>query len=195
MKINHKDKVASFDQKVFNAFRSGDWDIFKELYHEYRKEFLNWAAKYYSIDKEDSTKIYQSSIVIFYEKVRSGELTTLNSSIKTYIFGVGKNLIKKQFSSNTHVQYFEEIDDSIVGNWDLRAYEKTEQDHRKYILKQALSKLGENTREIIILFYFHNYSIEAIKNKLGYKSESVVRTTKKKGMDKLKKIIEQLDKD
>lgn len=195
MKESNKHKEGHADQETFEAFQEGNWEALSKLYGKYRKEFLFWAFKWCDIEEEELKHIYQSALVIFYEKINTGSLKELRSSIKTYIFSICKILIKKHYSKTIRIQNYGNIDETLVRDWDLNIIDKMEEDYNKYIIQKALNKLDERVRQIFILFYYHNYSIEAIRIKLGYVSNGVVRTTKTRAIKKLEKIIQQLRKD
>jgi len=63
----------------------------EKLYVQYRKEFVGWSMKKYGIPKDEALDHYQDTMTIFFEKVISGSLEEVQSSIKTYVFGIGKN--------------------------------------------------------------------------------------------------------
>ena len=74
------------DQTTLDKVRKGDEDIIKELYREHREQFLKWVQFQYNLDSDSAADIFQWSIVIFYENIASGKLTTLTSSVKTYFY-------------------------------------------------------------------------------------------------------------
>ncbi|MEJ0029129.1 MAG: hypothetical protein WDO15_01590 [Bacteroidota bacterium] len=73
--------------------RSGDNTVLKDLYRKHRSPFLQWAKRKYA--EADAADIYQQAFTIFYFNVKDGKFKGMTSSIKTYIFAIGKNLLNK----------------------------------------------------------------------------------------------------
>lgn len=160
-----------------------------EIYLDYKSEFINFSKKY-NISEEDASDIYQDSIIAFYENIVNGKLKELTSSIKTYIFSIGKysifNRLKKESKTVS-------LDREHLENLDLRAIDFDFQPTSKSkIMKEAMEKLGDRCRKILVLFYYHSYSIEALMHQLEYKNENVVRSHKSRCLKNLKDLIKGL---
>ena len=69
------------------------------IYLLYKDEFVNFCRKF-NISQDKILDIYQDSMIAFYENVVSGKLSEMSSTIKTYIFSIGKysiyNMLKKK---------------------------------------------------------------------------------------------------
>ena len=68
-------------------------------------------------------------------------------------------------------------------------YDRTDSDHDKIILYNALSKLSYKERSTILLFEIGNFSIRELKDILNEHSESAVKSRLSRVREKLKKII------
>ena len=79
--------------EIITKIKSGGHTELGMVYEEYRTEFLKWITKEYECSDDDSKDIYQLTILIFYDNVRTGKLERLVSSVKTYLFGIGKNIV------------------------------------------------------------------------------------------------------
>jgi RNA polymerase sigma-70 factor (ECF subfamily) len=139
------------------------------------------------VNKEDVLDIYQDSIIAFYENVENGKLTTLKSSLKTYIFSIGKysiyNLMKKDNKTvSFEKEHIENLDLSIISD-------RMESESKVALVQEALNKIGERCRQVLILFYYHSYSIEALMHEMDYKNENVVRSHKSRCLKTLKEIL------
>jgi len=159
------------------------------VYVEYKSEFLSFSKKY-NISEEDINDIYQDSIIAFYENVVNGKLKELTSTIKTYIFSIGKYSI---FNKLKKVNKTISLDREHLENLDLRAIDYDFQPTQKSTqVKSAMEKLGDRCRKILVLFYYHSYSIEALMHELEYKNENVVRSHKSRCLKNLKDLIKGL---
>ncbi len=180
--------------KLIQEIRKGNEHVIGELYTNYREPFLAWASKNFRLELEDSIDIFQESVIIFYRNVAKGKLIELSSSVKTYLFAIGKNLILRKLRDSKPLVEIEEKHFPNVSELNIfRDYENSNQTN---LIKRALKKLGSPCDEILRMFYYRGFTMEIIKERLGYKSESVARTQKKRCMKYLKKLIaEKLQKD
>jgi RNA polymerase sigma factor (sigma-70 family) len=154
-----------------------------ELYMKHRDEFLAWAANHYKLERDVALDIYQASILALYENAASGKLTELTSTVKTYLFAIGKNKIRQTFQSRQKVQSLDE-------DFDLLDDDEEPQDPD--LLKMAiscLSELGEPCRSLLEQFYYHGGTMTYIADKFGYKNENAVKSQKYKCVVRLRKLF------
>lgn len=158
------------------------------VYENYRDEFLLWMAREYRFSTDDSKDIYQVAILIFYDNVRTGKLQHLVSSVKTYLFGIGKNIARerqrkdKRFVPIAQEKWLKEylideptdpLDDSLFSH-----------------AKAALEKLGQPCQRLVELFYFEKKNMTEISNALGYKNPDTAKNQKCKCMARLRKLFQ-----
>lgn len=103
-----------------------------------------------------------------------------------YMYGTGKNLwfkelkrrkISPQFSYDIEIDIFDkfaEVEDS---------YKAT----LIKVLRTSLSKLGENCRTLLIMFYYEQVSMDEIAERMGLGNRRVAITTKSRCWKRLKK--------
>ncbi|MEI9918400.1 MAG: sigma-70 family RNA polymerase sigma factor [Bacteroidota bacterium] len=154
-----------------------------DLYMKHRDEFLAWAANHYKLERDVALDIYQASILALYENAASGKLTELTSTVKTYLFAIGKNKIRQTFQSRQKVQSLDE---------DFDILEENEEIADPALLKLAiscLSELGEPCRSLLEQFYYHGGTMAYIANKFGYKNEDAVKSQKYKCVIRLRKLF------
>jgi RNA polymerase sigma-70 factor (ECF subfamily) len=162
----------------------------KALYNTYRKEFGMWAIKHYNIEEELAGEIYQRTFIAFYYNVRDGRLAELKSSVKTYLFAIGKNLLRDHFKSTARFvepsEYEiapEAVDNSIMDN-----YERTEQTE---MIRGVLEKIGEPCKTVLELYYFRNYSMESIAFEMNYKTEQIASKRKFICLQQIRQLMER----
>jgi len=157
------------------------------VYENYRDEFLLWMVREFKISMDDSKDIYQLTILIFYDNVRTGKLQHLVSSVKTYLFGIGKNIAREKQRKEKR---FIPIDQE---KW-LKEFlidEPTERldDDLFSRAKVALEKLGQPCQRIVELFYFEKKNMTEISDTLGYKNPDTAKNQKCKCMARLRKLF------
>src|SRR5690554_3551915 len=79
----------SKESYLIEQILKGNSEALEDIYIQYKKEFFLYASRF-SITEEDIVDIYQDSVVVLYENIKSGKLTTFTSSVKTYLFAIGK---------------------------------------------------------------------------------------------------------
>ena len=159
------------------------------IYEKYRDEFLRWIAKNFGCSTEDSQDIYQSAILIFYGNVRSGKLQNLSSSVKTYLFAIGKNVAReylREGQRNKRLQHDKFVQEYFMDNTD-------DQLNESFLdaASSALAKLDEPRRRLIELFYYERKSMEEISSIMHYRNADTAKNQKCKSMMRLRRLFEE----
>ncbi len=175
-------------QKLYRE--RGD-NLFAELYTNHRNEFVHWAHRSFACEEEDSVEAFQEAIVLLHRKIDSNELNIINASLKTYLFAVGKNLLRRKFDEQKRTKYTDEFPDELISSdWgNLKALSP-----RQESVKYCLAKLQKGCQELLTLFYYKNFAIDAIMHEMGFNSEEVVRTKKYKCLKQLRALVAQENK-
>ena len=175
--------------EIIQKIRSGGQTELGMIYEEYRKEFLQWVTKEYECSSDDSKDIYQLAILIFYDNIKQGKLEHLVSSVKTYLFGIGKNIAKdnrrkeKKFTPINQEKWLKEY---LIDEPDQVMDENTFN-----FAKRALEKLGQPCQRLIELFYYENKSMQEITEAMQYKNPETAKNQKCKCMARLRKLVDQ----
>ena len=80
------------DIEMIRMIKAGNQQGLSLLYESCRHEFMNWIMKFTGCNEEDASEYYHASVLITYDNIHNGKLEDLRSSLKTYLFGIGKNL-------------------------------------------------------------------------------------------------------
>jgi len=172
------------ESKLIEQLRSGDQELLVKIYAEYKIEFLAYTSRF-SISDEDAVDIYQDSMIVLYENILSGKLTTLTSSVKTYLFAIGKYKIYNTLKVKVSLVDFEDYEFLLAeDNEEFLLREKNIEQ-----LQKAYLQLGCKCKEVIKLFYYENLTIKEIKNRLAYTSKDVVKTQKSRCIKQIKDIL------
>lgn len=190
MNIEKKHEIERVDPALQNILDGGEATL-KVIYREHRKEFIAWSNNYYNIPEHDAIDIFQDAIIVFYKNVLRGKIRRLDSSIKTYIFGIGKNMIKKHGQKQQKLILVEDMNDPLLKNIDWGIQHELILNPRSELIKEALNELTAVCMKILKLVYYKRFVMEVVKERMGYKSEEVARTSKKKCMRKLEIILKQ----
>ena len=179
------------DLSLLHELQTEGSKALEKLYGSYRSEFIAFARRY-QLGEDDILDAYQDAIIAFYENVSTGKLSKLSGSLKTYLFSIGKykliDLLKqkgKTVSTEDFEQMQEKVEHSYMDQMNLT--------HRQQQLRTAINKLGAQCKELLILFYYRRYSIEAIQIEMQYKNENTVKAHKSRCMKSLREIAERME--
>ena len=179
-------------EEIIESIRKGEEKGLRHLYSSFRSEFLYWAQKKFSAQEEEVLDAFQETVVIFYEKVLSGELTNLSSSIKTYLFAIGRNRLYKQSGKEVlgEEMALNQKEANILERHDVQ-FEANEQGKQ---LIQLVERLQEPCGTILKLYYFAQFSMESIAAHMGYKGSDVAKAQKNRCMKKLREMASPIFK-
>ena len=177
------------DPELLHLVRTGDPSGLSFVYEKYRKEFLNWIRKFSHCDEEDAREYYQATILILYENVNTGKLGELQSSLKTYLFGIGKNLALQDHRKS---QRYQQAKAEYLLEYHLVQEERDLQREETDLglIGRCFSRIGDPCHKLLDLFYFHQKSMEEISSELGYKNPETTKNQKYKCMERLRKLVE-----
>jgi len=176
------------DSEIVELIRQKDQRGLTLLYEAFRSEFVGWAVKFTRCDVEDAFDYYQATVIIVYDNVLAGKIDDLKSSLKTYVFSIGKNLALQHKRQQTRNQ-------KLSAEYYLELYmtssEQFENDE-KYLelVSKCFNQLGDPCHSLLDLFYYHKNSMEEIALALNYKNPETAKNQKYKCMERLRKLVE-----
>jgi RNA polymerase sigma-70 factor (ECF subfamily) len=170
---------------MIQRLKNGDQTVLSQLYRQHRTDFIVWMTSRYKCNEETARDIYQDTMLTITIKAQNGELDHIESSLKTYIYGVAKNKYREYIRLDSR---YLQLEDKI-----LEEFKNSEplQSRQKEIdlVKRSLVKLGEPCKSILELYYFHGMSMEEIMEHLTYKNANTVKNMKYKCFMRLKEIF------
>lgn len=174
--------------RVIEKIKAGDETYLETVYSMNRPIFTGWFRKQGHSD-DRIAEWYQEAFFLFFEQVRQGKLTKIDAAVSTYLVGIGKNLNRK-----TRRNYWEEKVDKQGADilrvaeeaWDGDEEEQDSEAAEK--VKRALKRMGETCREVLLLFYYRGFSMEAIAERTNLKNENTAKKTKYECLKKLREI-------
>lgn len=174
------------DYEWLEAIRSGDKKSLTQLYQYIMPSIVKLVVRYGGTE-EHAKDLFQDAILILYKKLQYSEIT-LTSSFSTFFIAVCRNLwanhLKKK--SNNHVTFSDEI--KLILDDQPDWYELEEQSMQTRLLYKAFSKLGDDCRQLLELFFL-KIPMEEIMVRLKYNSYEYVRRRKFMCKNKLIELI------
>lgn len=178
---------------LLNEIKSGNPKTLEYVYNENRKPFLVWASQTYRCSEEDGVEIYQKAFTILYLNIKNNKLTTLTSSLKTYLFSIGKNLFREKFRDKHNrlvnlddvsniAKVNERVDSSILDK-------NYKNNHQKELVRKLLDEIGDPCRKLLKLMFIQGYAADAVVREMGYSDERVVRKRKSLCLKKMREMV------
>lgn len=174
--------------QLLDDFLKADERALNRLYNEFRPSFIGWLRKQYDIGEEEGAEIYQKSFTILYYNIKDGKLTELRSSLKTYFFGIGRNVVREKFKDK--FKDFDDIDDvQLPDSLDTSIMDAYHQEEVGQTVRSLLEKIGYPCKDVLTLAFFKNYSNQVIAEEMNYKDAAGVRKRKSVCLKQLRQML------
>lgn len=179
----------SIDNKSsdLTKIKEGDDSYLRMLYEQNREVFLKWVNQHYSCSETEAKDIYQQAFSILYFNVKDGKITSITSSIRTYLFGIAKNLLRKKNQETSKLTSLDNEINTLTD--DLDYYQIGEKNDKAKLINTLLEKLGDPCKSILNMFYFKKFAMEAIAERMGYKNEQSMKKKKSLCLKQLREIL------
>ena len=177
------------EEVIINKIKDGDRDQLAIIYKAYRSEFIAWICSHFQCSRDDARDVYQVSILILYENIINDRLLQLKSSIKTYLFAIGKNKFLEMKKEESRLQgnvNGADIEIEEVASWEIE-----EREEKLEMVAEGMNDLGEPCKTLLELYYHHGMSMEEIAERLSYKNRETTKNLKYKCLKRMRKIFNQ----
>jgi RNA polymerase sigma factor (sigma-70 family) len=167
------------EKRIIEGLIQKDEDSYRQLYTDYYRVVERYILQNKGTT-DDAKDIFQETLIILHRKAGSSEIS-LTSSLKTYIYAIGRNLWLKKLRENRGIKNYvsEETEDS--------AEQKIITDELKTGL---LKKLGNafltmtgHCKMLIYSMFFKQKSLADIAKENGYKNIHTVQNQKYKCLE------------
>ena len=179
---------------MIKRIRQGDKALFGQLAEKYYSEVFRYC--YYQTGNEQTAS--DCTQETFYHLMRFLNSYTERNQFKAYLLRIALNVCRDYFRKNARKEFsYEEAleripsaggDLGFSGNLIHPSPEGPAE--TKLLVRQALSILPETQREVIVLFYYHDYRLREIANITGAPL-STVKTRLGAGTRKLQEYFQQ----
>ncbi len=176
------------DASILDMIRRGDEQALVRLYELNRKMVSSFVARNNGTH-DDYEDLLQEALVILWERVRAGRFE-YSSKLSTFIFGTVKNIWLRKLArarrevpidlqSEEHEDPQETALDELIDSEEASA------------VKQALERIGDVCKEILLLYYWEECSMEEIATKLGFANAETAKSKKYQCKKALEKMLKQ----
>lgn len=176
------------DESLIKTLRSkNDQEVneaFKHLFRDYFPSIKNYiTANNGTID--DAEDIFQDGLIVLYKKVRN-ENFELTSALKTYVYSICKYIWFNRVRKKKEVELEEGADFLLPDEDQLTILIKTEAGE---LIADLFGELGEECKNLLILFYYKRKKMKEIAQQLQLVSEQVAKNRKSRCLKKLREKV------
>ncbi len=192
--MNYQTQLEQNKDAWLEGIKKGDSKGLELIYRAYRTEFIKWISHNTSFSVEMATDLFQESVLVLYKNVKAGKLEDLTSSIKTYLFAIGKRL----YANHQRKQKIETktltVEDFSIKELAIMPKESNTLNERQELVSKLLNKMRYPCKDILTMFYYKGFSIKEIVAEMEYKSVNVIKVLKVRCMKSLRKMVFQQKK-
>ena len=182
------------DQEIINRLRESGIDQRRsedELFNRF-SYFIREGMNKHALSEDESFNAYSDTILAALENIRNTRFEA-RSSLKTYLFQIFHNkcvdLLRKKTTNRQRVHLSETISGKLLQLSDnARSIIQQLIDQADWqLLKEKMKLLEEKCRQLLT-FWGENYSDREIAAQLQYKTADVVKTTRLRCLERLRKL-------
>lgn len=174
------------DSKLLDALRNGNDQVLAELFQKNRRPITSLVLRNQGTE-DDAEDILQEALVVLWEKIRSGSFE-YQAKLSTYIYATAKNIWFRRLARRREFPVSK--DDFETATEDATPLEELEENERITAVQGAMEQIGNPCRDILLLYYWEERSMEEIALELGFANADTVKSKKYQ----CKKMLERLVK-
>jgi RNA polymerase sigma factor (sigma-70 family) len=172
-------------QKVIALLKAENQNALETLYQENRGSFVLFAKRFLT-DEDEILDVYQDAIIALCENARKGKLDDLQSTVGTYLFGIGKFMMYSKLKKKGKQILTTDFTEVVM---EYEYYEEDEKNLQLTLLRKQFSQLGEQCKKVLTLFYYEEKKLDEIQEILGYTNKDVLKSQKSRCLKQLRDLV------
>lgn len=189
--MNYVSELEGNKQEWLESVKKGNSKALELLYRAYRTEFVQWLCTKTSATQEIALDIFQESVLALYKNAKVGRLDNITSSIKTYLFAIGKRIFLYRNRQDKIKTDSLVVEDLPIKQLLVLPKETDTLTERQQLISELIGRLRPTCKNILYLFYYESQRLKDIAVRLNYKNTNVVKVMKIRCMEALKKLVAQ----
>ena len=192
--MNSSGSFQYADQEIIEQLRQSGIDKRRseeQLFNRF-SYFIREGMSKHALSEDESFNAYSDTILAALENIRNTHFEA-RASLKTYLYQIFHNkcvdLLRKRTTNKNSVHRYESISDRLMLLSDTaRSVVQKLIDKADWnLLKEKLKELEEKCRQLL-MFWGENYSDKEIASLLNYKTADVVKTSRLRCLERLRKL-------
>lgn len=167
------------EKELIKELKKGEEEAYRELVDIYGNKLLRTCFLMIKDEKEAEDIVQETFIKIFkYIKGFKG-----NSSLYSWIYKIAKNIVRDRYRNKAMTITYEDYN---ISKEDIE--EIVINKENKEVLKEGLNKINLIYKEVLVLFYFDDFSIKEISEILDEK-EGTIKSKLSRGRNILRENL------
>ena len=163
------------DSRLLNRIRRGDEDALVTLYRQSRKSVTALVTRN-SGTAGDAEEVLQEALVILWERVHQGRYRH-EARLETFLYATARNLWLRRLA-RVRRETPREIDPEENASEDSSPLDQLIESEETAMIGDAVKRLGEPCRTLLLLFYWEEASMEEIAGRLGFANAETAKSKK-----------------
>jgi len=171
------------DNEIIRRIKEDDPRALINVYKQYHDEFLRYAKKNYpNFYMEKADDIFSDSILALYRNIKTGRIISLTSTLKTYLFQIGKfRIIDELRKEGKNIPPKSDLFDLEENMEDINEKEK-----KVNLLWETVEQLTEPCKSLLNLFWYKQKRDNQIAELMNYSSADSVKNQRSRCMRALR---------
>lgn len=172
------------DSRLLDRIRAGDEKALTTLYLDNKRAVAAFTLRNNGTP-EDADDLLQEAVVILWEKVHAGTFEQ-TAKLSTFIFAIVRNLWLRRLARRKR-EVPQDMEADIPADVSSPLDDLIESENAEAV-KNALERLGNPCKQLLLLYYWQELSMEAIAQQMGFAGADTVKSKKyqcKKALERL----------
>ncbi|MFZ1977442.1 MAG: sigma-70 family RNA polymerase sigma factor [Bacteroidota bacterium] len=177
------------DSRILESIRKGDESVLMELFHKNLRSIGSLVARTRGTEA-DAQDVLQESLIILWERVHNNSFR-YEAKLSTFLYGTAKRIWYHRLHKKGRETYLDEHADNVPSE-DFTPLEELEDNERIGAVRDAMEKIGQPCRRLLLMFYWEEASMETIAGQLGFANAETAKAKKyqcKKALEKMVKAV------
>ena len=173
------------DARILDQIRNGKEEAMVGLYKTNERQITSFITRNNGT-KDDAEDMLQEALVILWERVRTGRYEH-TAKISTFVFATVKNMWLRKIARAGREILSDMQNDPTPSN-ELSVLEEMIETEEAAAVGTALTTLGDPCRQLLLLYYWEELSMDEIAVQMGFANADTVKSKKyqcKKALEKL----------
>jgi RNA polymerase sigma factor (sigma-70 family) len=163
------------DARVLDQIRRGDEEALVRLYEICGKQVTAFVTRN-SGTHDDAEDLLQEALVVLWERVRANRYEQA-ARISTFVFATVRNMWMRRLA-RTRREVVTELGDGNTMSNDLSALDEMIESEEAALVNSALEKLGNPCKQLLLLYYWEELSMDEIARTMGFANAETVKSKK-----------------
>ncbi len=177
------------DARLLDRIRRGDEDALVTLYRQSLRSVTSLVTRNSGTER-DAGEVLQEALVVLWERVRQNRYRH-TARLETFLYATARNLWLRRLS-RARRESPREIDPDETISEDPSPLDRLIEEEESAMIGDALGRLGEPCRTLLILFYWEEASMEEIAGRLGFANPETAKSKKYQCKKALQEMLKRL---